>query len=144
LVVSRSKTPATPSEEDAFVTLSATTALIAVSGSLLASGTPRVAINAPGHAPTVGKHWNYTVTVTEGGTQVAAAITEQIVDPIGGVHPVQFGTSKKNITNWRISGIFKDFIIWPADSRGVPLTLRVTVKVGSAKAVSSYPVTPVG
>lgn len=124
--------------------LSATTALIAVSGGLLATGAPRVVIGGPGHAPTVGKHWNYSVTVTEGGKPVTAAITEQIVDPIGGVHPVQFGTSTKNITNWRIDGTFKDFIIWPADSRGIPLTLRVTVKVGAAKTVSSYHVTPVG
>ncbi len=122
--------------------LSATTALIAVTGGMLVSTTPKVVLIAPGHTPTIGKHWNYRITVTEKGKPAAAKITAQIVDPIGGVHAVQFGTSTKNITNWPVKGSFHDFILWPADSRGVPLTFRVTVVAEGRKVVKNYTVTP--
>jgi hypothetical protein len=126
------------------MTLSATTALLAATGSMLVAAPPKVAITGPGHTPVIRTHWDYSVTVTDAGKPVGATITEQIIDPIGGVHPVQFGTSTKNITNWPIKGSFHDFIIWPADSRGVPLTLRVTVHVGASKVVAAYDVTPKG
>jgi hypothetical protein len=124
------------------MTLSTTTALLAASGSLLVGAGPKVALTAPGHTPTIGSRWDYTLTVTSAGRPVAATLTEQIVDPIGGVHPVQFGTSTKNITNWRIRGSFRDFIRWPADARGIPLTFRVIVRVGDARTVDNYVVVP--
>jgi hypothetical protein len=102
----------------------------------------KVTIVAPNHAPRIGTHWNYSLRVTAGGKPVAARLTEQIVDPLGGAHPVQLGLTKIDITNRLIKGTFGDFIIWPADSRGIPLTLRVTVVVGKAKHVLTYAVTP--
>ena len=126
------------------MTLTATSALLAVGASVLVGAAPKVVLTAPGHTPTIGKHWNYTVSVTENGRPAAARISEQIVDPIGGVHPVQFGTSTKNITNWPVKGTFRDFIVWPADSRGIPLTFRVIVRVGAGKKTDSYTVTPRG
>lgn len=102
----------------------------------------KVAITAPGHTPKINVHWNYTIRVTRGGKPVAARLSEAIVDPIGGVHPVEFGRNTRKIANWPISGTFKDFIIWPASSRGVPLKWRITVKVGGVKKVVDYPVTP--
>jgi hypothetical protein len=60
------------------------------------------------------------------------------------VHPVEFGKSTKKITNWPIKGTFSDFIIWPPDARGIPLTLRITIRVGKAKKVIAYHVTPRG
>jgi hypothetical protein len=101
-----------------------------------------VTVIAPGHTPKVNTHWNYLVRASQNGKPVSGKITEQIVDPIGGAHPVQFGKNTKNITNWPFKGVFKDYIIWPASSRGIPLKLRVTVKVGTAKRVVNYPVTP--
>jgi hypothetical protein len=124
------------------LTLSATVVTLAASATLLAAPAPTVAVSAPGHTPVIGTHWNYTVSVTRAGKPLAAKLTEQIVDPVGGVHPVQFGTSTKNITNWPVTGSFKDFIVWPADARGIPLTFRVTVHVGSLKRVINYAVTP--
>jgi hypothetical protein len=126
------------------VTLTATSALLALSASVLVGAAPKLVLTAPGHTPTIGTHWNYSLAVTEKGTPVAARISAQIIDPIGGVHPVQFGTSTKNITNWPIKGTFRDFIVWPADSRGVPLTFRVIVRVGAVKRTDNYAVTPRG
>jgi hypothetical protein len=100
-----------------------------------------VALTAPGHAPKIGTHWSYSVTAKSGGRPAAAQITAQIVDPIGGVHQVDFGNTTKNLRNWPFKGTFQDFVIWPADSRGIPLTFRVTVKIGNMKKVINYPVT---
>jgi len=123
----------------------ATAVKLAAVGSLLLLGAAapvKVAVTAPGHTPKINTHWNYTVRATRGGKLVAGKITEQIVDPIGGTHPVEFGKSTKDITNWPFNGVFKDFIIWPASSRGIPLKLRIVVKVGAAKSTVTYAVTP--
>lgn len=126
------------------MTFAAATVKVALGGALLlgAAAPVKVTVAAPGHTPKTGVRWNYTVRVTEGGKPVAGRITEQIVDPIGGRHPVQFGTSTMNITNRPFKGVFRDFIIWPASSRGVPLTFRVIVVVGKVKRVVDYAVTP--
>ena len=86
-------------------------------------------LTAPGHTPKINTHWSYAVHATAQGKPVAARITAQIVDPIGGAHPVQFGKTTKTIVNWPFKGEFRDFIIWPASSRGIPLKLRITVVV---------------
>jgi len=109
---------------------------------LLVAVPVKVTVTATGHAPPVGKRLNYSVAVTAGGKPVKAQLTEQIVDPIGGVHPVQYGTTKKLIKNWRFAGVFRDFIIWPKSSRGVPVTWRFIVVVGKTKHVVNYKITP--
>jgi len=124
------------------MTLGATSALLAASGSLLLGTTPKVALVAPGHSPTINTHWNYSLSVSEAGRPVAARLSAEIVDPIGGVHPVQFGKSTKYVTNWPFKGSFRDFIIWPPDSRGIPLVFRLIVEVGGAKRVVNYSVVP--
>lgn len=103
---------------------------------------PQVTLTAPSHAPKINIHWNYVVRATVGGKPASAKITAQIVDPIGGVHPVQFGKNTKNITNWPFKGVFRDYIIWPPSSRGVPLKLRIIVRVGSIRRIITYLVTP--
>jgi hypothetical protein len=118
------------------------TAALLGAGTASAASAPTVVLHTPGHSPAVGKHWSYTLTITAHGKPAAAKLTEQIVDPIGGVHTVQLGLTKKNITSLPVKGTFTDFIIWPADSRGIPLTLRVTVVSGGAKKVIDYHVTP--
>ncbi len=121
---------------------SAMTGLLALTGAALVSAAPKVTLDAPGHSPQINKHWDYSLSVSIDGKPATARLTEAIVDPIGGVHPVQFGKSTKNITRWPFSGSFHDFIIWPATSRGIPLTFRVTVQVGAVRKVVNYPVTP--
>src|SRR5690348_2406511 len=100
-----------------------------------------VALTAPGHTPKIGTHWSYSVTAQSGGKPASAKITAQIVDPIGGIHQVDFGNTTKHLRSWPFRGTFRDFVIWPADSRGIPLTFRLTVKIGSVKKVINYPVT---
>ncbi len=120
----------------------ALSAKLGLAGMLLVATPTTVTVTAPTHTPKINTRWYYTVRATQAGKPAAGRLTAQIVDPIGGSHPVQFGTSTKNITNWAFTGRFRDFIIWPASSRGIPLRLRVVVKVGAAKRTVSYPVTP--
>src|SRR5262245_34841290 len=55
-------------------------------------------LTAPTHTPKVGTRWPYSVRVTSrAGKPLPARITVQIVDPVGGVHPVQLGVTKVNI-----------------------------------------------
>ncbi|HEY2327749.1 MAG TPA: hypothetical protein VGH52_09720 [Gaiellaceae bacterium] len=108
---------------------------------LLAAVTLHVSLAAPTHTPKVGAHWPYTVTATVGGKAAVGHVTAQIVDPLGGKHPVGFGRKKGNVTNVAFKGTFKDFVIWPAESVGYPLTFRVTVTVGKTKRVVNYVVT---
>jgi len=116
---------------------------IAAAGGLLATASaPTVTLSAPGHSPKTKTHWNYSVTVTRGGKPVPATITAQIVDPLGQAHIVQFGNTTKNIKAFPFKGTFRDFVIWPAASRGIPLTFRLTVVSGPTKKVIGYHVTP--
>ena len=110
----------------------------ALATATLASGSVRATLSAPTHTPKIKTKWYYVVRVTEDGKAAAARITAQIVDPIGGVHPVDFGPTTKPIRNYRIKGTFRDYIIWPSDSRGIRLTLRITVRVGTTKKVVKY------
>ncbi|HEX4520505.1 MAG TPA: hypothetical protein VH063_13075 [Gaiellaceae bacterium] len=115
---------------------------LAVAGALALSGpTAKVTLAAAGHAPKIGTHWVYTVRATENGKPAAARVTAQIVDPLGGVHAVEFGKSSKNVANWPFKGSFRDFVVWPSSSIGVPLGFRVTVLVGKTKRVITYKVT---
>jgi hypothetical protein len=115
-------------------------ALALVAGTLAAGGV-KATLTAQTHTPKVNTKWYYTLRVTEGGKPASARLTAQIVDPIGGTHPVLFGATKKPITNRAFKGTFRDYIVWTAESRGVPLRLRLTVRVGAAKKVLTYGVT---
>jgi hypothetical protein len=106
-------------------------------------GVPFKATLTPaGHHPKVNTRWAYSVTVRNNtGKPIAAKITVQIKDPIGGVHPVEFFNVKKNVVNHPIKGVFRDAVTWPPESRGVPLTFRVIVKALGKKRTLSYLVT---
>src|SRR5579871_6041594 len=122
----------------------AAAAQVAAAAAALATSAPlKVALTAPGHTPKVKTAWNYTVTASRGGKPVAATLTVQIVDPVGGVHPVDFAKSTKPIRNWAFTGKFHDFITWPPSSAvGFGLTLKLTVKSGGQTKVVTYKVTP--
>jgi hypothetical protein len=109
---------------------------------ILIAAPVKVTVTATGHTPPVGKRLNYSVSATVGGKPVKALLTEQIIDPIGGVHPVTYGTTKKVIKNWHFSGVFRDFILWPSSARGVPVTWRFIVVVGKTKRIVNYTITP--
>jgi len=106
-------------------------------------------LTAGTHVPKVNTKWPYSVRVTTlKGRPMKARVTVQIVDPLGGVHPVEFGNRKVNVVNHPFYGTFKDFVIWPPSSAttigGIPVTLvfRTTVKTAKGKVVLRYDVTP--
>ena len=113
----------------------------ALAATALAAGTLHVTLVAVTHTPKVGARWPYIVTATVGGKPAAGHLTAQIVDPLGGKHPVGFGSKKGNVTNVAFKGRFQDFVIWPKTSVGYPLTFRVTVTTASGKKVLNYVVT---
>jgi hypothetical protein len=119
-------------------TLAIASAVLALAG----GSAVKVSLTAPTHAPRINVRWPYSVRATRGGKPVTARITVQLVDPIGGVHPVQLGSSTKNITNLRFRGVFRDYVIWPAESRGFPLKLRVIVVGKGFRKILQYVVTP--
>jgi hypothetical protein len=115
--------------------------LVAVLSAMVATS-PQVTIVTPGHTPKINTHWTYVVHASEGGKPVAASITAQLVDPLGTVHPVRFGKLAKNITNTPFKGSFSDYIVWPPISSGLPLTLRIRVRVGAVLKTLTYVLTP--
>jgi hypothetical protein len=117
-------------------------ALLAVAPAHGGTAGVKVKLVAPTHSPRIVVKWRYTVRATVGGKPAAARVTAQIVDPLGGVHPVELGDTKTKIVVRRFRGVFRDFVRWPAESRGIPLTFRVTVLAGGKRKVISYRVTP--
>lgn len=128
------------------VVLIATAALaLAAPAVAAAPKTFTVTITAPTHKPKINVHWPYVVKVTDlQGKALAGTLSLAVVDPVGGVHPVQYSYSKtKNVTNVPIKGVFRDYIIWPPESAvGLALKFRATVKTAKGKAVVVYLVTP--
>jgi hypothetical protein len=119
--------------------------LVAILLSFLAlQGAPfKATLTTAGHTPKVNARWAYSVKVTTAaGKPIAARITVQTKDPLGGVHPIEFFNVKKNIVNYPIKGVFRDAITWPPESRGIPLTLRVIVSAAGGRKVLSYAVIP--
>jgi hypothetical protein len=120
--------------------------LIAIAASALAgtAASFNVTLHAGTHHPAVNARWPYSVRVVDAtGHPLRARISVAVVDPIGGVHPTLFYVSDtKYVTNIPFRGVFRDAVKWPPESKGYPLTFRVTVKVGTLKRVLKYLVTP--
>src|SRR5262249_4881981 len=96
------------------------------------------------HAPRVNARWPYTVRATDlAGKPIRATVTTQIVDPIGGVHPVEFDCCKKKyVTNHPFTGVFRDRIRFPPETQGIKLTVRFTVKARGGARRLTYWVEP--
>ena len=113
-----------------------------VATAALAVAPIHVTVQAATHTPRINTHWTYAVRATRDNKPAVGKITVQIVDPIGGVHAVEFGANTKKVTNVPIRGRFRDYMIFPASARGIPLKIRVTVVVGTGRSVVNYAVTP--
>jgi hypothetical protein len=98
----------------------------------------RATLSARTHTPKASVKWFYVVRATRGGRPARATITTQIVDPIGGVHAVEFGDTHRVVTNFPFRGTFRDFIRFPPETQGIRLTVRVTVKAGAARRVLNF------
>ena len=120
--------------------------LLAIAAAALAGTVAPVkaTLTAGTHHPAINMKWPYVVKVVNAkGKPLAARISVAVVDPIGGVHPTMYYLSTtKYVTNIPFKGTFRDAVRWPPESKGYPLTFRVTVRVGTATKVLKYVVTP--
>ncbi len=104
--------------------------LVVVPVALAATGW-RATLKAPAANPKVNVKWFYSITAKDlKGQPLKGTVTATLTDPIGGVHPIDYGPSKpvRPITNWPFKGTFRDYVTFPPESRGFPLTLRWAVK----------------
>jgi len=118
---------------------------MAIAGTSLAA-TPiafKATLIAGTHHPAINTRWPYTVKVVDAkGNPLRARISVAVVDPIGGVHPTEYYLSTKLVKNIPFRGTFRDAVRWPPESRSIPLTFRVTLRVGTATKVLKYAVAP--
>ena len=101
----------------------------------------KATLKAPATEPKVNVKWPYSITVTDlTGKAVRATVTAVVIDPLGTVHPMDYGPTgppnpgpPKPIKNWPFKGTFRDYIIFPQDATLATtlggLVLRWTVKV---------------
>jgi hypothetical protein len=98
---------------------------------------------APKADPKVTVKWYYSIRVTDlKGRPIPATVTAKLIDPFGGVHEVDYGPTQKPITNFRFRGTFRDYLIFPAESKGLTLTARWTVKAKGGTRVLTRKVVP--
>jgi hypothetical protein len=112
---------------------------------IAAGATPgfKATLAAPTHTPKVNAKWFYVVRAAgRTGKPLRATVTAQLVDPVGGVHPVLFGSTTKPIVNRPFVGAFRDFVRFPPESQGFRLTFRVIVKALGARRVLTYWIKP--
>jgi hypothetical protein len=120
--------------------------LLALASASLALAAPayKASLVAGTHHPAVNTRWPYTVKVVDAkGKPLRARISVAVVDPLGTAHPTLYYVSTtKYVTNIPFRGTFRDAVKWPPESKGYPLTFRVTLQIGAAKKVLRYLVTP--
>ena len=100
----------------------------------------RAVLHAPTHTPKAGKPWLYSVRVTDfQGRPIRARITMQVL--FGGVPvgKVDSGKTFSFVGTWREPR--KEPLIWPARSRGRPLTFEAIVTARGATKRLDYTVT---
>jgi hypothetical protein len=122
------------------VPLVCTLLLVPAAGTAGVAVPPRVVFRATTHTPKVNARWPWSISVTTiSGRLLAGTVSAAVVDPIGGVHPVEYGCCKgKFITNVRIKGRFADYVQFPLSAKGFRLTFRVTVKSRLGTRVVNY------
>jgi hypothetical protein len=100
----------------------------------------RAVLHAPTHRPRAGKPWLYSVRVTDPqGRPIRARIRMQVL--FGGVRvgKVDDGKTFTFVGTWREPK--KEPLIWPARSRGHPLTFEAIVTARGASKRLEYTVT---
>ena len=100
----------------------------------------RAVLHAPTHTPKAGKPWLYSVRVTDlRGRPIPARITMQVL--FGGVPvgKVDAGKTFSFVGTWREPK--SSPLIWPARSRGRPLTFEAVVTARGATKRLDYAIT---
>ncbi|MGE5274001.1 MAG: hypothetical protein ACM3QU_09640 [Verrucomicrobiota bacterium] len=118
-------------------------AVLALPGAVLGAPPFRATLVASTHAPKVSSNWFYVVSVTDRhGKLIKATITTRILDPLGGVHPVEFGCCKKNVVNHPFTGVFGDFVTFPLAAKGFKVSFQVVIHALGGTQVLKYWVKP--
>ena len=85
----------------------------------------------------------YSVTATDSaGKHVSGKLTVQIVDPLGNAHAVTYDNTKRPIKNFPFHGTFHDYLAFPKDAVGYPLTVRAKVASAQGNGTATFRVTP--
>ncbi len=117
--------------------------MLELAAALALAAAPKMTLSAPTHTPRVGARWAYAVRVTDArGKLLRARLTVQVVDPFGGTHPVELGNTKRKIVDHPFTGVFRDFTLWPPESRGFSLVFRVVVTAAGVTRRLDYSVRP--
>jgi hypothetical protein len=104
----------------------------------------KATLKAPKAEPKIDVKWHYSIKATDlKGKPISAKLTARVIDPLGTSHPIDWGPTgpgtgrkPKPITNWPFKGTFRDYIIFPPDSRlasqfgGLKLRWTVKAKLG--------------
>ena len=100
----------------------------------------KVTFTASKHTPKVNERWNWKVAVASpAGKLLAATISAVVIDPVGGVHPVEYGCcAKKFVTNVKIKGSFSDWVQYPLAAKGYKITFKVIVKTALGTRAVTY------
>ena len=100
----------------------------------------RAVLHAPTHTPEAGKPWLYSVRVTDlQGRPIRARIRMQILFGGIAVGQVDGGKTFTFVGTWREPK--RSPLIWPARSRGRPLTFEAIVTAHGATKRLDYDVT---
>lgn len=93
--------------------------------------------------PKANAKWPYSVTATgSAGKTVGGKLTVQVVDPVGNAHTVTYDNTKKPVKNFPFHGVFRDYLQFPAQSIGFPLTVKATVKSAHGSGTGTFGVKP--
>jgi hypothetical protein len=100
----------------------------------------RAVLRAPTHHPRAGKPWLYSIRVTDlDGRPIRARIRMQVLFGGVAVGKVDNGKTFTFVGTWREPE--KEPLIWPARSRGRPLTFEAIVTAQGASKRLDYTVT---
>jgi hypothetical protein len=100
----------------------------------------RAVLHAPTHEPKAGKPWLYSVRVTDlQGRPIRARITMRVLFGGVSVGKVDAGKTFSFVGTWREPK--KAPLIWPARSRGHPLTFEAIVTARGATKRLDYAIT---
>jgi hypothetical protein len=115
---------------------------------LAVNGAPfTTTMSASGHTPKINTKWAYSIKVVDpAGKPIAATISAVVVDPLGGIHPVNLaGVGSKPgkvLTNYPMRGTLSSTVVWPVTARGYPLVFKVIVRAAGTTRTIKYTLTP--
>jgi hypothetical protein len=103
----------------------------------------RVFVKGQTPRPKANTNWRYGVKATNSaGKTVSGKLTVEIVDPLGNAHAVTYDNTKKPVKNFPFHGTFHDYLQFPKDAVGYPLTVRAKVTSARGSGTGSFGVKP--